>query len=215
MQNGLSPPVKSIADNSLPCLDLTMNFLVSQITSESPLKVTARMSLQVSPQQQQQQHLVKQTESELSTARTSCLNMLANAFGYIPLKYSTIRANPVLFRDNVSVSRKEFKRLESRWIACTPAFFQILYLFSYIQIHRSFIIIIFFSIACKIGHSIIYTFHRFGFFFLFAHKIDRVFLLISYAIGDGHVAMKEIKWHVCTVQHIYWCATILLSFFNQ
>ena len=113
MQNGLSPPIKSIADNSLPCLDLTMNFLVSQITSEPPLKVTGRMSLQGSPQQQQQ-HLVKQTESELSTARTSCMNMLANAFGYIPLKYSTIRADPVLFRDNVSVSRKEFKRLESR-----------------------------------------------------------------------------------------------------
>ena len=109
MHSALSPSIKAIADNSLPCLDLTMNFLVSQITSKPPVKVTDRTSLQVS----QQQHVNRQVDSDLSITRTSCLNMLANAFGYIPLEYSIIRADPVLFRDNVSISRKEYRKLES------------------------------------------------------------------------------------------------------
>lgn len=135
MHSGLSPSIKSIADNSISCLDLAMNFLVSQITSRPPMKVTSRMSLQVS---QQQQHVGRQLDSDLSITRTSCLNMLANAFGYIPLEYSTIRADPVLFLDNVSKVRKEYRKLENFWII----YFQILFLALYIIFPTSGIIFI-------------------------------------------------------------------------
>ena len=44
--------------------------------------------------------------------RVACFNMIVNVYGYVPLVYSSVRMDPVLFKDNVSMLRKEYKRLE-------------------------------------------------------------------------------------------------------
>lgn len=41
-----------------------------------------------------------------------CLNQLADWFGYMPLVSSQLRLDPVLFKDQVSVLRKKYPRLE-------------------------------------------------------------------------------------------------------
>lgn len=50
----------------------------------------------------------------LTSERVSCLNMLVNAYGFVPLVSSSIRMDPVLFKDNVSMLRKEYRKLEYR-----------------------------------------------------------------------------------------------------
>lgn len=44
--------------------------------------------------------------------RVSCLNLAANAFGHMPLLYTNIRLDPVLYQDNVSMLRKEYRKME-------------------------------------------------------------------------------------------------------
>ena len=41
-----------------------------------------------------------------------CLNMLVTAFGYMPLRHSSVRFDPVLFKDSVSMLRKEYRNLD-------------------------------------------------------------------------------------------------------
>ncbi len=103
----LSPTVRNIADNNRHCLSLTVNFLVSQTTRHAPVKVTHRKQLlrqdQKSPSALQRETL----------DRVACLNMLVNTYGYVPLVTSSVRMDPVLFKDNVSMLRKEYRKLES------------------------------------------------------------------------------------------------------
>ena len=41
-----------------------------------------------------------------------CLNMLVTAFGYMPLTNSSVRFDPVLFKDSVSMLRKQYRNLD-------------------------------------------------------------------------------------------------------
>ena len=42
----------------------------------------------------------------------ACLNEFASSFGYMPLIRSSLRLDPVLFKDQVSTLRKKYKKLE-------------------------------------------------------------------------------------------------------
>ena len=44
--------------------------------------------------------------------RQTCMNTFAAIFGYMPLKKSSTRFDPVLFKDPVSNTRKKYKKLE-------------------------------------------------------------------------------------------------------
>ena len=101
MSTQVSSTVRKISDSSRDCLDVSMNFLISDITGKSPLKVTQRLHLKHHPHNKQ-----------LDSSCSSCINLLSNAYGYMPLKYSVVRADPVLFKDDVSMLRKEFRKLE-------------------------------------------------------------------------------------------------------
>ncbi|XP_071623671.1 exostosin-like 1 isoform X3 [Heliangelus exortis] len=78
------------------CEDILMNVLVAAVTKLPPIKVTQR----------------KQHKESVSQQRQDCLNQLVDWFGYMPLVSSQLRLDPVLFKDQVSVLRKKYPRLE-------------------------------------------------------------------------------------------------------
>ena len=83
-----------------------MNFMVSRVTGRPPVKVTNKKEL--SKLVQESSSSVQKQQSD----RVSCLNMIVSAYGYVPLQYSAVRMDPVLFKDNVSMLRKEYRKLE-------------------------------------------------------------------------------------------------------
>ena len=104
-----------ITDTSLACLDVAMNFLISDVTGKPPLKILHRMYLSrdsdTSQDEPQGKHLKERKKGDLYS---SCVNLLGKVYGRIPLRYSVTRADPVLYGDDVSVLRKEFKKLDKQ-----------------------------------------------------------------------------------------------------
>lgn len=98
--------LRKTVDVSLTCLDIAMNFIVADISGKPPLKVTNRMSLQ------RRMEFNKLLDKQIIQNYSNCLTVLVNIYGYMPLKYSFVRADPVLFYDDVSAFRKEFRRIE-------------------------------------------------------------------------------------------------------
>jgi glucuronyl/N-acetylglucosaminyl transferase EXT1 len=101
MANFLPPKVRSLADQSLACLDIIFNFIVTELSLQSPLKLPQRNS-----------STKVDTVSSLAREGVACLNMAVNIFGEMPLLHSHVRLDPVLYRDNVSVYRKEYRKME-------------------------------------------------------------------------------------------------------
>uniref|UniRef100_A0A663NCF6 EXT1C protein n=1 Tax=Athene cunicularia TaxID=194338 RepID=A0A663NCF6_ATHCN len=88
--------LRELVDGLAACEDILMNVLVAAVTKLPPIKVTQR----------------KQHKDMVSQQRQDCLNQLADWFGYMPLVSSQLRLDPVLFKDQVSVLRKKYPRLE-------------------------------------------------------------------------------------------------------
>lgn len=101
LNNLLPPKVRILADQSLPCLNVVLNFIVSVSTLAPPLKLPWTGSVSSSG-----------NSASVSRERVACLNLAANAFGHMPLLYSSIRLDPVLYKDSVSMLRKEYRKME-------------------------------------------------------------------------------------------------------
>uniref|UniRef100_A0A8C5TI43 EXT1C protein n=1 Tax=Malurus cyaneus samueli TaxID=2593467 RepID=A0A8C5TI43_9PASS len=94
--------LRELVDGLAACEDILMNVLVAAVTKLPPIKVTQR-----------KQHKEGGTAgSRRSSQRQDCLDQLADWFGYMPLVSSQLRLDPVLFKDQVSVLRKKYPRLE-------------------------------------------------------------------------------------------------------
>lgn len=76
------------------------------MTKKAPIKVTQKKELSTSSQEST---VILQRRS---SDRIACFNMIVNAYGHVPLVYSAVRMDPILFKDNVSMLRKEYRRLE-------------------------------------------------------------------------------------------------------
>uniref|UniRef100_A0A663N8N3 Glycosyl transferase 64 domain-containing protein n=1 Tax=Athene cunicularia TaxID=194338 RepID=A0A663N8N3_ATHCN len=108
--------LRELVDGLAACEDILMNVLVAAVTKLPPIKVTQRNwgaepLTPCSPPAK-----VKGTAGAAGGRRFSqrqdCLNQLADWFGYMPLVSSQLRLDPVLFKDQVSVLRKKYPRLE-------------------------------------------------------------------------------------------------------
>ncbi|KAF1653783.1 UNVERIFIED_CONTAM: Exostosin-1c, partial [Eudyptes robustus] len=103
--------LRELVDGLAACEDILMNVLVAAVTKLPPIKVPQRKQHKETVPQQ-----VKGTAgaagSRRFTQRQDCLNQLADWFGYMPLVSSQLRLDPVLFKDQVSVLRKKYPRLE-------------------------------------------------------------------------------------------------------
>ena len=95
------------ASQSFPdCEHVLMNFLVAHITKHPPIKVTQRRITR----DDSQVNLSKKADQ--FSRKQTCINIFYSGFGYMPLLKSSLRLDPVLFKDSVSRSRKKFRRME-------------------------------------------------------------------------------------------------------
>lgn len=101
----LSPTLRQTVDTAHNCEDILLNFLVSHVTKLPPIKVTQRKQYHdgVPSPWNDPDHFVQ---------RQACVNAFAAHFGYVPLVRSSVRLDPVLFRDPVSNLRKRYRRIE-------------------------------------------------------------------------------------------------------
>ncbi|NWW44839.1 EXT1C protein, partial [Pedionomus torquatus] len=128
--------LRELVDGLATCEDILMNVLVAAVTKLPPIKVTQhKQHKETVPQQ------VGCKDGDAGTPRLGelspsplhsppakvkgtapggrhfyhqqdCLNQLVDWFGYMPLVSSQLRLDPVLFKDQVSVLRKKYPRLE-------------------------------------------------------------------------------------------------------
>ena len=81
--------------------------MVADITGKAPIKVSQRKEFLPSTASVSTANVQRLTQD-----RVACLNMVANAYGSVPLVTSSVRMDPVLFKDNVSMFRKEYRQME-------------------------------------------------------------------------------------------------------
>ena len=84
------------------CADILMNFLVAHVTKLPPIKVSQRRNLR--------SNQIASIDSFIE--KQYCINVFTHTFGYMPLRKSSIRMDPVLFKDPVSIQRKKYRQLE-------------------------------------------------------------------------------------------------------
>lgn len=94
-----------IVESSQSCEDILMNFLVSHVTRFPPIKVAQRKTVK------DLSGMSASSEASFSV-RQACLNDFIQSFGYMPLIRSSMRLDPVLFKDPVSNLRKKYRKLE-------------------------------------------------------------------------------------------------------
>ncbi|XP_010800837.1 exostosin-like 1 isoform X1 [Bos indicus x Bos taurus] len=108
--HSLPKALRTLADESPPCVEVLMNFLVAAVTKLPPIKVP------YGPwHQEAKPPLVPgspRLRSEPRPAAQDCINQMAAGFGHMPLVSSRLRLDPVLFKDPVSVLRKKYRSLE-------------------------------------------------------------------------------------------------------
>uniref|UniRef100_A0A8C9YGP2 Exostosin 1 n=1 Tax=Sander lucioperca TaxID=283035 RepID=A0A8C9YGP2_SANLU len=91
----------TMVDHMANCEDILMNFLVSAVTKQPPIKVTQK--------KQYKETMMSQVELSL---RQTCMNAFSHWLGFMPLVHSQMRLDPVLFRDQVSILRKKYRDIE-------------------------------------------------------------------------------------------------------
>uniref|UniRef100_A0A3P8SS07 Exostosin glycosyltransferase 1 n=1 Tax=Amphiprion percula TaxID=161767 RepID=A0A3P8SS07_AMPPE len=97
----------TMVDRMANCEDILMNFLVSAVTKQPPIKVTQKKQPGRTEQARGGPEL-RQTWAEWLT----CMNAFSHWLGFMPLVHSQMRLDPVLFRDQVSILRKKYRDIE-------------------------------------------------------------------------------------------------------
>ncbi|CAG7721914.1 unnamed protein product [Allacma fusca] len=98
--NRVPPAASQLVESIQNCEDILMNMIVERITRKPPIKLTYKRSfkdLSVRSSWNDPEHFKQ---------RHNCVNQLAEIFGSVPLKRSSLRLDPILFRDPVSNMRK-------------------------------------------------------------------------------------------------------------
>jgi len=108
LHESTTPQLLKLANQNQHCLNIVLNFIVADITGKRPIKI-ARQSHMTEPE------VSTATLLQINQERVACMNMAANIYGHVPLLSSVVRADPVLYKDNVSILRKEFRLLEHNY----------------------------------------------------------------------------------------------------
>jgi len=94
--------VREMVDEFMNCEDLAMNFLVSHLTRQPPIKVTSRWTFRcpgcpVS---------LSEDDSHFQE-RHRCINFFTRVYGYMPLLYTQFRADSVLFKTRIPPDKQK------------------------------------------------------------------------------------------------------------
>ncbi|XP_050730033.1 exostosin-1-like [Eriocheir sinensis] len=90
------------------CDDLLLNLLVAAVTRRPPIKLTQRKQYK-DPASEAKWVWTEQTHFQ---QRSVCLNTFVSVLGFMPLRHSNLRLDPVLFKDKVSMQRKKYRQIE-------------------------------------------------------------------------------------------------------
>lgn len=107
-ENANDKPNEKANENSASssiCLDLSLNFLVSHLTREAPIKVSQRKKTT-------NQSVLGLSGGTFSDSQRCFQNLLNYNFNYLPLVKSQLRLDPLLFKDPVSAMRKRYRKME-------------------------------------------------------------------------------------------------------
>jgi len=77
-----------------------MNFLISSITKKAPVKILNKK-------------YDRPDTGKSAVHAQICMNAFTRVFGTMPLRHSLLRMDPSLYKDNVSVLRKQYRKLEA------------------------------------------------------------------------------------------------------
>ena len=101
----LPRPLRDLVTQLDNCDDILVNFLASHVTRRPPIRVARR------PGRHGNAELLT-SEASPYHVRQYCVRRLAEQFGYMPLMRSSVRFEPLLYRDPVSVVRKKYRQME-------------------------------------------------------------------------------------------------------
>lgn len=90
------------------CDNVALNVLVARVTKKPPIKLTSNKKMS-------KEALLRSStwlQQEKMQQRHSCLSELYDIYGSMPLRRSSVRMDPILFRDPVSNLRKKYRQLE-------------------------------------------------------------------------------------------------------
>jgi len=98
----MAPAIRDMVDDFMNCEDLAMNFLISHITRQPPVKVTSRWTFRcpgcpVS---------LSEDDSHFQE-RHKCINFFSRVYGYMPLLYTQFRADSVLFKTRIPPDKQK------------------------------------------------------------------------------------------------------------
>lgn len=105
------PGVHKLVDEKKTCEGIAMNYLVSHISGESPIKVPHSDTFKYGSRTKSRIG-VSFTEETYAKTQQDCFTRLAAIYDYMPLVPSRCIMNPVLYKDPVSISRKKYNMLE-------------------------------------------------------------------------------------------------------
>jgi len=105
--------IKQWVDDHMNCEDIAMNFLIANATGHPPIKVAPRKKFKCSTAQCLNQELSLSGQHNHMVARSECINLFAEKYGYLPLKSVDFRVDPVLYKDQVPDKLKRFVNVGS------------------------------------------------------------------------------------------------------
>nr|XP_019959270.1 PREDICTED: exostosin-1-like [Paralichthys olivaceus] len=101
----------TMVDRVANCEDILMNFLVSAVTKQPPIKVTQKKQYKETMMSQGSK-ASRWADPDHFAQRQTCMNAFSHWLGFMPLVQSQMRLDPVLFRDQVSILRKKYRDIE-------------------------------------------------------------------------------------------------------
>ncbi|XP_061126452.1 exostosin-1 isoform X3 [Syngnathus typhle] len=101
----------SMVDHMANCEDILMNFLVSAVTKQAPVKVTQKKQYKETMMSQGSKSS-RWADPDHFAERQTCVNTFSRWLGFMPLLHSQMRLDPLLFRDQVSMLRKKYRDIE-------------------------------------------------------------------------------------------------------
>ena len=92
--------IKQWVDKHMNCEDIAMNFLITNITGNPPIKVTPRQKFRCP---ECQNFGMLSADLSYMVERSECITKFAQAYGTMPLKEVEFRADPVLYKVKDSI----------------------------------------------------------------------------------------------------------------
>ena len=107
----LPQPLRDLVSQLDNCDNILVNFLVSHVTRKPPIGVVRRPS--PSGHQSNTELMFSVSEASSLHTRRYCVAKFTEQFGYMPLIRSSVKFEPLLHRDSVSVLRKKYRQMEN------------------------------------------------------------------------------------------------------